>query len=1314
MSDYHDATVRVLLIHIDGAAAQQLGSSLAARIQADITYIHAGDAVEQLLTQEPLRFDLALIDSRGMSNGQNPLAVGRLVQQHTFLPVVLYAYAPPDDPIDAFDPVAVPFYNLPAATPVAQVADLLRQAVRQRALDWQQCFQEITGSIPRLDDNDAELLHLSHQWLCRLGYSDAAIYRHLLGWSLGKEFAPKLRAAIQGSYLYRQRPVDGSAQALVLDPRDDPAIAALLDSPEPMLARPAGRFQDVLVPLRGNQWVDEGKRGLLGLLVLRQIAPGSFSRQERANLLTLGQHISLGMQSVLARRQLAYQRRSDQQIRDTHREILSLAASDRNTDKILDLFAHAIAKALLFERVAISTIERPTPEMPTGTLYVRGLKVLSAEEEQRVRHNNPVDLAAFTSLHRDQFHHFSSYFIPDGAYEAENYEGYLLTPEPHAGQPWEWHARDLLRTPITSSDGKLLGFISSDVRQNRRRPDINTFHALEDFAIQVAVAIENIQTSRYYRSFETLEQMSLQLSRVHARRELYEVLFKSLPDLMDVETLILGQYHADQGMVEIVFREPVRPEERDLPDRRPELHGLTGYIARTGQALIFRRGAEVKAFFAEHPEIQRLGLPIKSWVGVPLKIDAQVIGVLALQHFESENVYDELHLKMLNTLAGQLAVLLERFKSEEANFEAAYKFGLELASAEVNREFVEAELIRRACELSDADYGLMLHYDADKQRLVLGEVFAMHGAKPVFNLADMPLERPPGQRAGLSTIVARTKQPRYWDDAPSDPDYIEVLKSTKSQLSVPVLVPDERESDGFRLLAVLTLEASHAHAFNQRKQNTLVMLCQFAALALLRAREQEQIAALMGWGMYDLSSKISGHERGSNLRSLDDQVRYVEQEYTRLFEELRQLYDRANHILLEQSALLEQLTPLDIDDVLKRFVSDHAVLYPASTISLYTETNLRAERLVLANEVGVMTMLRILVDYAFDQLQGQPYGDVKITLESQRRGVQLTMVYTGARRPLDAALVRFLTEYEERRQRIGSSLSLLKLLSTLFDAPVTIPQNDEDGVAITLGFPPLRADLSISVGDPLTASVRQQRLSPTHMLWLQRGIAAYTAQLFTATVSLRGRELYDHMAEMARRLANCRELTQLIRQPTSSADLQEAETLRAQQEIDEFLERRRELLRNKKQVTLDFRGPRLAAAVGVHANRLGLRHVLNILVNNAEQAINTRLEALGDAAARCAFGIRLSAEVEAEGDRALVAIRVHNTGSWMDDATARRVFSLSIAKNQDRGRGLLMSRFLLDAYHGTITLDHYGREEGVQFTIRLRCVPVAATAEQAP
>ena len=105
----------------------------------------------------------------------------------------------------------------------------------------------------------------------------------------------------------------------------------------------------------------------------------------------------------------------------------------------------------------------------------------------------------------------------------------------------------------------------------------------------------------------------------------------------------------------------------DKYDTAPEPFAMykscTAYIFKTGKPLLLTQ----KLFdnLVEKNEVELVGTNSPSWIGIPLQTPEKTIGVLVLQHYEEENVYSEKDVQFLDSVGSQIALAIERKRTEE-------------------------------------------------------------------------------------------------------------------------------------------------------------------------------------------------------------------------------------------------------------------------------------------------------------------------------------------------------------------------------------------------------------------------------------------------------------------------------------------------------------------------------------------------------------------------------------------------------------------------------------------------------------------------
>ena len=166
------------------------------------------------------------------------------------------------------------------------------------------------------------------------------------------------------------------------------------------------------------------------------------------------------------------------------------------------------------------------------------------------------------------------------------------------------------------------------------------------------------------RSDESLLPSLLRISEVTRSTRSLEELFRSIhqiiAELMPAENIYIALCEPD-GMIRF-------PYFVDEVDPQPPLirrgKGLTAHVLRTGNALLAT--PEIFAELVEQGEIENVGADSIDWLGAPLKIDGETIGVIGLQTYDERTRYTERDRDLLVFVSSHLAIAIEQKRSEEA------------------------------------------------------------------------------------------------------------------------------------------------------------------------------------------------------------------------------------------------------------------------------------------------------------------------------------------------------------------------------------------------------------------------------------------------------------------------------------------------------------------------------------------------------------------------------------------------------------------------------------------------------------------------
>jgi PAS domain S-box-containing protein len=224
--------------------------------------------------------------------------------------------------------------------------------------------------------------------------------------------------------------------------------------------------------------LDETKRQLAELAELRQrvadLERVEMERQQRAE----------------AELQLA-QQRLEQRNRQLARILESATALRINLglDALLQEIVESAYQCLDFGVVVLNLVHEDTRQVCVHA------HVGLSEENRRLLDGAAYNWEDVAQLMQERFRVGGCYFIPQGAIDwEEDFSGPTVIVDDLSAEglgPDDWHLDDVLIVPIESRQGQVVGIISVDQPLNGHRPTPETLQALEIFANQAAITIEN-------------------------------------------------------------------------------------------------------------------------------------------------------------------------------------------------------------------------------------------------------------------------------------------------------------------------------------------------------------------------------------------------------------------------------------------------------------------------------------------------------------------------------------------------------------------------------------------------------------------------------------------------------------------------------------------------------------------------------------------------------------------------------------------------------------------------------------------------------
>ena len=362
---------------------------------------------------------------------------------------------------------------------------------------------------------------------------------------------------------------------------------------------------------------------------------------------------------------------------------------------------------------------------------------------------------------------------------------------------------------------------------------------LRAFADQAALAVENARLFAESQSraeqLETVNTIGLAINSGLNIEQVVRTLYEQCTQVVAMDAFSVALYDRDTGMIRFpLFLD--RGQPRTLgPFNIQAQPGLTGHVVQQRRTLYLPDTLDPVSPLAA----QRLrvgGEPTRAYIGVPLIVRDQVIGVLSIQSYQP-HAFGEDHLRLLETLATQAAVAIEN----------ARLFDEVQRRAERMRVLNEIGQALASTLRLDQLYRLVFQ---QTQRVLAVDAFYIALYTEAHNVIDFPFNFSDGQEGMSSTLplgqgptsrVIRTRQSLFVnqtrDTARSSTPFSGQRRPPASALHVPMLVGD-------RVIGVISAQSYEENIYTSEDVQVLQTIATQAAVAIENARLYDEVHQL--------------------------------------------------------------------------------------------------------------------------------------------------------------------------------------------------------------------------------------------------------------------------------------------------------------------------------------------------------------------------------------------------------------------------------------------------------------------------------------
>ena len=334
-------------------------------------------------------------------------------------------------------------------------------------------------------------------------------------------------------------------------------------------------------------------------------------------------------------------------------EVARTTRSDRPLEETLLDMVYATQEAVGYGLVMINVLEGTSVRRVAGA----GIPLSELARMKQVR--QPWSLIEALLQERFQIGH--CYYIParfKNLWRDTGLDVYPVgfeEPEAISVEPSLWHPDDLLLVPLYSTQGEILGYMSLDRPLDGKAPTQTSVEALELFAAQIALAIENAALVDDLQLRITTLSLFNELSRVITTKLdlslLLNTVVQAVTNLLgyDYATVFLQEKKNDGNFIPMASSGYTLDLLGDFAFTSDE--GLIGAVAQSGMPLVLEDTHADSRYVAN-------GIDVGSSILAPLQAEGRPVGVLVADRKQKGEFFPA-EVATFTALADQVSVAVE-------------------------------------------------------------------------------------------------------------------------------------------------------------------------------------------------------------------------------------------------------------------------------------------------------------------------------------------------------------------------------------------------------------------------------------------------------------------------------------------------------------------------------------------------------------------------------------------------------------------------------------------------------------------------------
>jgi len=397
-----------------------------------------------------------------------------------------------------------------------------------------------------------------------------------------------------------------------------------------------------------------------------------------------------------------------------------------------------------------------------------------------------------------------------------------------------------LGVPILLGE-RCLGMIGTQSVREPRRYTQRHIDLLTSIAGQAAIALQNAslfaQAQQQTEDLATLNELSRALATLVDIGQIAETVLTFTDRLMDAGNFYMAFHDPARGMLSFPLVTIGGSGNRIQLEPRALRNGMTDYVIRNRKALLIETfSLDILAGLGIEMMLYANDNPAKSWLGVPLLLGGDAVGVISVQSTETAGLYGKRQLDLLTAVANQTVTAVQNARSfQQTQRQAAELADLNELARLLSQTLDEGEIIQHIHQFTSrllaAENFYLALYDSEVDEI---EFKLYTDAGQVVTLKEPRRQSGHGMtehviRSGKSLLVETDVNERL-----SELGIEGVGKEAASWLGVPM-------KTGNVVLGVISVQNyATPGQFGARDETLLTAIASQAAISLQNARSFEQ------------------------------------------------------------------------------------------------------------------------------------------------------------------------------------------------------------------------------------------------------------------------------------------------------------------------------------------------------------------------------------------------------------------------------------------------------------------------------------------